>query len=295
LKIKEEVIGALEVINKVKEEGGIFTSEDAELLLSFASHAALSIEKARLYKKLEEKVVELEKAYKRLKELQMQLVRAERLAALGEMSAVVAHEIRNPLNSISGLTQLLQGKVDDSNKKYLTLILQEVDRLNRVVGEILEFSRKPTLKLTRTDLNKLIEGVILLLKTDLEKKDISIETNLSKLKELFVDEAQIKQVLLNLIQNSIQATEEGEGKIVVSTSLGEGMIKVEVRDNGCGIPEENLKKLFEPFFTTKMYGTGLGLPITKRIIEDHGGTIEVESKVGEGTTMKVFLPIKEST
>lgn len=228
----------------------------------------------------------------RLREMEEWLRRAERLAALGQMAAGVAHEIRNPLNAIRGFAQLLQMEVGDeeTRKKHSSIIIKEVDRLNRVVEEVLEYTREIRLEISSFKVESLLEEVISLLEEEVKKNKIKVEFQFLPLPPLLVDGERLKQVFLNICKNAVEVMEKG-GRLRVETQKEEKEAVISISDTGPGIREEDLKRLFDPFFTTKSRGTGLGLSISHRIVEAHKGRIKVESKVGKGTTFHIFLPL----
>jgi len=229
-----------------------------------------------------------------LSERERELVRSERLAAVGKMAAVITHEVRNPLSSIGLNAELLEEEVAKVSPEAVALsraIGKEVDRLTAITEEYLRFARMPRPRLEREDVNGIVSGVVGFQKEDLASRGVRIETDLAEgLPGVDADEAQLRQALLNLFRNAADAM-PGGGTLTVSTRAGdEGGIEVSVRDTGPGIPTEHLRKIFEPFFSTKEGGTGLGLALTHQIIAEHGGRIAVESAPGQGTTFRLALP-----
>lgn len=232
--------------------------------------------------------------------LENQIKRAEQLSALGEMSAGIAHEIKNPLTSIRGFTQLLPKKINDKEfqKKYIDVVSTEVDRLNEIVERLLTFARPRISGFHACNLNDVLKHTISLLYYQISRAKIELNSNLTNIAEIYGDGQQLEQVFINIIINAIQAMEKG-GKIDISTGT---IIKkeldskyreyavVKIADTGKGITEEEIKKLFNPFYTTKEQGTGLGLSISNQIIEEHKGTIEVNSRLGKGTTFTICIP-----
>ncbi len=224
--------------------------------------------------------------------LQKQVARADRLAAIGEMAAGIAHELRTPLTSIRGFVQYLQGSTDPKEwQEYGSIIIREVDGLNRIVSELLDLVRSQPLRTEPTDINRLVEDTLLLARDSASNRRINFELALSRhLPSLEVDRGQIKQVLLNIIVNAIQSVTE-HGDIRIATMMrGEHDVGISVTDNGCGIPDALRERIFDPFFSTKPTGTGLGMAIARRIIERHHGTIEIESAEGQGTSVTLILP-----
>ncbi|MEN3013112.1 MAG: ATP-binding protein [Endomicrobiia bacterium] len=300
LQAKKKTVGML--LADTSKSQRQLTEKDLRLLINFSNQASLAIENAKLFeteKKFKEKLQEeVEIALKKLQEAQKQLIQSEKLAALGEMAAVVSHEVRNPLSTILMSAQVLDEEVkDEKYRKYINYIISEVKRLNKVVSEILTFSRLPKLELKLSDMHKLIDEVISFLEiSDFIKYDIKCYKEYkAEISEIMVDVDQIKQVLFNIIQNACHfMLNKNIRNLHITTENKNGLFVLKIKDTGTGIPPENLNKIFEPFFTTKTKGTGLGLTISKNIIESHRGKIEVESVLGEGTTFNIFLPIKLS-
>ena len=230
-----------------------------------------------------------------IKALTEQLIRADRLAAMGELTAGVAHEVRNPLGVIRASVQLLeeaecdQGRVEEA----AGVIKQEIDRLDKVIKALLDFGRPSQPMFASTDVEEVVTGVLLFTSRFAKQSEVQIEEDYAEgLPPVFGDADQLKQVFLNLLTNAVQIMEERGGTIRISTMLEGDFVQVEVADSGPGIPPSNIGKVFDPFFSTRDDGTGLGLTIVHRIIDEHGGHIEVESGEG-GTTFRVSLPIAE--
>jgi signal transduction histidine kinase len=226
---------------------------------------------------------------------QDQLVQSEKLASLGQLAAGVAHELNNPLGTILLYSDILLKEVDPASQTYqdLQIIVDETKRCKSIVGSLLEFARQNQVVAKPTDLNALILSVVEVQKKRVEGKSVMIYHELSPhIPRIQADQAQMVQVLVNLIENAADAMPEG-GKIVVRTlNSPPGMVTIEIEDNGTGISPEDQKKLFTPFFTTKPIGrgTGLGLPIVYGIVKMHRGQIAVQSKVNQGTTFTIQLP-----
>ncbi len=233
-----------------------------------------------------------------IKDLNEEVARHKRLAALGKLSAGIAHEIRNPLSSIRGLAQFVYNSFSrtDERKEDLNTIIQEVDRLNKLVVQVLDFAKLKKPNLTRFSLNDLIRKIAELFKLEIKDKQIKFNLELSPdISQIQADEDQVRQILMNVIINAIQAiSKEGEIKIKTEKTLskGESAIKLIIEDSGVGIPEKDFTQIFDPFFSTKEKGSGLGLSIAYKLIESHQGEIKVESKEGEGTKFVIFLPQK---
>lgn len=231
-----------------------------------------------------------------IRELQEKVRRAERLASLGRLASGVAHEIRNPLSSIKGFAQYFREKFDEGSedKSYAEIIIKEVERLNRVITQLLDFARSKELNIQPYKISSIIEHTLKLIQGEFKKRGINLKTSLLNY-PIEVDWDQITQALLNMFLNSIESMNSG-GELNIKTILKPEKRGVEIwiSDTGVGISRENLTKIFDPFFSTKKGGTGLGLAITAKIIEAHKGEIIVESEEGRGTTFKIFLPLKKS-
>lgn len=225
-----------------------------------------------------------------LKTMRDKLVSSQRMAALGEVAARVAHEIRNPLVSIGGFAQRLEGKLEGNLKEYAAIVSREVKRLEDILRDILGFVREVRLSTSRVNVNTLLGDIFSLVGSEMSDRGISLKTDFADIPDVIVDMDRIKDAFLNIVNNAIQAI-GNHGSIVARTYVRNEEVVVEIGDSGSGIEEKDLPFIFDPFYTTKAAGTGLGLAITRRIIEEHKGRIEVKSKLGEGTTMRVFLAI----
>jgi signal transduction histidine kinase len=246
----------------------------------------------------------LEESYRKLQSqtdliigIEEQLRRAERLSALGELSAVLAHEIRNPLGSIRGTAEILRDDFSSGDRKYefLEILIKETDRLNRVVEDFLTLARPLQVERETCDLMAELQETMTLVSGEAAKRGVRLELAPSFLPLVRGDREKLKQVFLNLVLNGVQAT--GRGGCVTITAVHSGAVEgkpagveLSFADTGEGIDPAALPRIFDHFFTTKTGGTGLGLAITRMIIESHGGSIEVESTVGKGTTIRVRLP-----
>ncbi|MCX6841833.1 MAG: ATP-binding protein [candidate division WOR-3 bacterium] len=218
------------------------------------------------------------------------LRRAERLRTLGEMAAGMAHEVKNPLAAIRSSAQILAGHVSGKDAEFAGIVVSEVDRLNKVVNEFLEYARPAPLKREPVKLSAVLDSCLELLAPVIKQAGVAVKrTYPSDEGTVDADSAQLRQVFLNLILNAIQAV-ENQGSVEVSVRESGRETQVTVKDNGPGIPPDKLTSVFEPFYTTKPGGTGLGLPIAQRIVAEHGGRLVIESTPGEGTTATVILP-----
>lgn len=224
-----------------------------------------------------------------LNNLREKLVATERMAALGEVAAKVAHEIRNPLVSVGGFAKRLEKKLDGNLKEYAGIIAREVDRLENILREILGFVKEARLMKEKVNAGELVDDMISLMQTELRERDIKVLKEKGETPQLYVDANRIREALLNIFNNAVQALAI-HGTITMKTYTAGSNAVIEISDTGPGIDEKDLPFIFNPFYTTKLSGTGLGLAITKRIIEEHKGKIEVDSTRGKGTTFRVFLP-----
>ena len=248
----------------------------------------------------------LEESYKKLQaqadmiiEIEGQLRKAERLSAIGELAAVLAHEIRNPLGSIRGTAEILKDDFRPGDRKYefLEILVKESERLNRVVEDFLRLARPQRAVMGDCDVMEELNNVIALVTAEARKRHVGLELKPARLPRMLGDPEKLRQAFLNIILNGLQATNPG-GNVTITGSYAEpmdegaGRIELCFTDTGSGINGEALERIFEPFYTNKEDGTGLGLAITRKIIEAHAGSIEVKSKEGEGTTFRIRLPVK---
>ena len=262
-------------------------------------------EKARLEKEIEkyakglEQMVEdrthkLKESQARLLHARTQLMKSERLAALGELAAELAHEIRTPLNSMGINLQILERLVGQGDELAgrLGVLGAEVNRINNVVTDFMRFARPAAPNLKKQDLNKIISEVVQLLGTEATYTGVTLTfTSAKDLPDVEVDRDQIRQVLLNLILNGIQALSGGGQLKVYIQHQSDGFVEIGIVDEGMGIPPEDLERIFNPFFTTKEGGTGLGLSIVSKVVQQHGGHLLCNSKVNQGSTFRVLLPV----
>lgn len=240
----------------------------------------------------------LEESYRKLREqadqiieIEGQLRRADRLSALGELSAGMAHEIRNPLGSIRGTAEILRDGVapDDPKLEFADILIKEVDRLNKVLEDFLRFARPEPVELGRFSPNLSVREVLELTKQQATRNRVEVEVSLAEDIEIPGQGEQIKQALLNLVLNSLQAMPDG-GLLKVSSKIYENEVHLQVSDNGPGIPVEDRERIFNPFMTTRDSGTGLGLAITQRILQSHDGHIVLDNTSGPGASFTLCLP-----
>ncbi|HEX3745752.1 MAG TPA: ATP-binding protein [Bryobacteraceae bacterium] len=240
-----------------------------------------------------------------LKAAHRKLLQSDRLASLGELAASVAHEINNPVAGVLNLSMLLQRMLKDDGvaqeripefRRYLTQVTNETARVGRIVSDLLAFSRRSKPQRAPADLNKIVRMTLSLVQHKMKLSGVEVTNQLAEdLPAVPCDQSQVQQVVLNLVLNAAEATHaKTERRVMVSTASGGGFVRLTVADNGEGIAPENLTKIFHPFFTTKPEGkgVGLGLAVSYGIIEAHGGDIEVTTRVGEGATFTVSLPLQ---
>lgn len=228
-----------------------------------------------------------------VRKLQEEVRRKEKLAALGSLAAGIAHEIRNPLSSIKGFAKYFEShSVQGSEGRELAAVMtKEVDRLNRVITELLEFARPSDLKTQPMNVNDLIMHTLRLVRQDAESKKVKIEFSRDEgLPKIDIDPDRFTQALLNLYLNAVQAMDAGGVLSIDARTDAHGGVRIEVMDTGKGIPPESLGSIFNPYFTTKASGTGLGLAIVHKVVEAHHGDIKVRSELGRGTVFSIFLP-----
>jgi signal transduction histidine kinase len=225
-----------------------------------------------------------------LDEREQRLIRSERLAAVGKIAAQITHEVRNPLSSIGLNAEMLEEETSGEAKLLARAIVKEVDRLTEITEEYLRFARLPRPKLEREDLAAIVSSLASFMRPELERRGVCLQERLDpSLPPVAADEHQLRQALLNLLRNAVEATAAGGTLTVAARAIDERALELTIADTGEGIAPENLPKIFDPFFSTKEGGTGLGLALTQQIIVEHGGRIEVQSQPGRGTTFVIRL------
>lgn len=235
---------------------------------------------------------ELEEKTHMLLQREDELRQSERLSLLGEMSAMMAHEIRNPLGSIKGAAEILSDKFEEGEEgyRYTEILTREVDRLNDVIDNFIRVGSIRKEPSVPVDVNELLADILFFFERVASRKGIKIDVRHDPgLPRIKANPNQLRQVFMNLILNAFHAM-SGGGRLTITTAGSDSGIELNFRDTGVGIPEQTMARLFEPFYTTRELGTGLGLTITRRIIEAHGGKIEIESEVGKGTSVRLVLP-----
>jgi signal transduction histidine kinase len=271
-----------------------------DVLLNAVGRAAekkrLSDEKRRLEQEIKRYAEELETRVQErtaeLVETHKRLVTQERIAALGRAAAQVAHEVKNPLAGLLLYSLHLKNTATNLSPAEVSLVDKIVDTINHLnsrVEQILGFARPVNLTLRSGNLNEMVNAVLELLRPQLSANNVEVQFSLDQQAYGMLDDASIRGALMNIVLNAIEAMREGGTLSVVTRQAGEA-VQLEISDTGGGIGEEEAKKIFEPFYTTKAQGLGLGMPYAKRIIEQHGGTVSVNSRLGEGTTISIALP-----
>jgi two-component system sporulation sensor kinase A len=219
------------------------------------------------------------------------LIKSEKLSLAGQMAAGIAHEIRNPLTSLKGFTQLLKSKMD-GNQEYFDIMLTELDRINEIVQEFMTFAKPQMNQYEYSDLSSVINSVITLLEPQAILGNVQIIANLDPdTPPVCCDENQLKQVFINLLKNALEAMPNGGNAEIELKSHAPEAILIQIKDQGTGIPKDQLDKLGNPFYTTKSNGTGLGLMVCYRIIEAHKGNMQFSSEPGNGTKVRIELPV----
>jgi len=274
----------LSILNLGKKmTGEEFSQEDINFLKTLANQAAIGVEYAFISEELQKN--------------QESLIRSEKLAAIGTTTAGVAHELRNPLTYLSAVAQVLHKKWEDPQFKESVgqMLPSEIQRMQLIVEGLLDYSRTRELALKPVDIKEVLEKTIALLNYEIKKYKIYIKTDYQHARKASADPNRLMQVFMNLISNAVQAMSEKGGDLSIITSDADEEIRISINDTGPGIPSDKLKKIFDPFFSTKEAGTGLGLSISKKIIDEHKGSIFIDSTPGQGTTFVVCLPAAVST
>ncbi len=290
---KDKAVGALCVSSYSEFR---FPQDFVDFLTAVGNQIGVAMENANLYEGLKE-------AYEELRRTQEQLIRSEKLASLGKLAATIAHEINNPLSVVLTYTKLMKNMLRRGSfnpkrladiSRFLDTMESETARCGEIVRNLLAFARHSTLNVAEHRIEEIIQRTVALVSHDLEMREMRLRCSCEPgLPPVRCDFRQIQQAILNLVMNGVEAMGKG-GLLSLEAKKGdrEGFLLLSVKDTGCGIPEEHLSQIFEPFFTTKeeAKGVGLGLAVVYGIITRHGGSIEVQSRVGEGTTFRVYLP-----
>jgi len=263
-----KIIGVFQMLNK---KGGPFTPQDEEFLNALSIHASIAIENARLAQ---------------------EMVNNERLSAVGRMASTIIHDIKNPMGTLRVYAQVMKKKSgNEEAAKMADEMIHQVDRFVNMAQEILDFSRGVSAtNMEETAFEEVMEGVLLFIEKDLTKNNVALERRLNFKGRVRLDQDKIVRVFYNIASNARDAMANG-GTLTVSTEDLGGMVKVEFTDTGTGMPDEVKRRIFEPFVTYgKKHGTGLGMSIVKKVVDDHKGKIEIDSELGKGTTIRLMLP-----
>ncbi|OIK14847.1 PAS domain-containing sensor histidine kinase [Bacillus sp. MUM 116] len=229
-------------------------------------------------------------------EIQEQLRKSDTLNVIGELAAGIAHEIRNPMTALKGFIQLLESSIKSEHEMYYHVITSELQRIDSIINEFLILAKPQAIRYQEKDIKQIMKETVDLLNAQAVLHNVQFITVYEdNLPLIFCEPNQLKKVFINIIKNAIEVMPDG-GCILIKISLTEtNQIRISIRDEGIGIPEEKIKKLGEPFYTTKEQGTGLGLMVSYRIIEEHQGTIQIESEIGKGATFHITLPLMQNS
>jgi signal transduction histidine kinase/CheY-like chemotaxis protein len=271
--------------------GKDITEEDVATMELFANQAALAIEKSMLYAELASRIKSLESAHEELQASRGLLVRVERLSALGEMAAQIAHEMKNPLASIGGLARFVHRRSGEEKLKgHLEVIIRETSRLEQILAHLFDFIRTPAAVLTRVEPHKIISSCLNALEAQIRKQKVELVRHFSsELPAVQADENQMKEVVLNLLRNAVEAMACG-GSLRVATRWESDEIIIDIEDTGPGLSAEDLELARRPFFTTKTQGLGLGLNLAEKILQAHQGRLDLTGEFGAGVRASIALP-----
>lgn len=265
----EKIVGVFQLLNKRR---GTFTYDDESFIDALSIHAAIAIENARLAQ---------------------EMVQSERLSAVGRMASTIIHDIKNPMGTLRVYAQVMKKKSgSEEAAKLADEMIRQVDRFVNMAQEILDFSRGVSaMNIAEVEFSEVMEGVLSFIEKDLTKRNVKLEKQLSFQGKVKIDQDKMVRVFYNISGNAADAMPEG-GTLTVKTESSDGMVKIEFIDTGIGMPPEVKAKIFEPFVTFgKKHGTGLGMSIVKKVIDDHKGKVEIESEQGKGTVVRLFLPV----
>ncbi|ASK64429.1 PAS domain-containing sensor histidine kinase [Virgibacillus phasianinus] len=223
------------------------------------------------------------------KEAEEMMIRSEKMSVAGQLAAGIAHEIRNPLTSLKGFMQLLQAGVN-RKEEYYKIMIDEIEKMETITSELLFISKPLTDNRKEENVEVMVHEIVALLLPQARLKNVEINWKRQEKHKIYCDRSQIKQVLINIVKNAIEAM-VAKGEIEITISASDSELEIAIIDDGPGIPEEIIHKLGEPFFTTKKSGTGLGLMITKQILEKHNGRLAIEQNISKGSTFKIILPL----
>ena len=280
------------VVNLSSPASGVFSDQDEEIVSTAAEHIAAALERTRRFDALK---LEQTALSEQVGDYQSRLSQSEKMSAVGKLLAGIVHELNNPLTTILGFAQLL-ARTDEGNKKNLGRIVSESERCARIVQNVLRISRPGKTDTEIIDLNSAVRETLELAAYQLRLNTVNIGLNLSsKSPAISVNPCEFTQVLLNVVTNAVQAIGEdrGEGVVDVSTEVSGDRVLIHIQDDGPGLGQDDISKIFEPFFTTKETGTGLGLSLSRQLVESNKGEISVVSEEGRGTTFSLIFPLEE--
>jgi signal transduction histidine kinase len=263
------IIGVFQLLNK---RGGSFTKDDEEFIQALSVHAAIALENARLVK---------------------ELVQNERLSTIGRMASSIIHDIKNPMAAMRIYAQMIKAKTQNKEAVEIAeMMMKQVDRFVNMTQEILDFSRGVSdMNIEEVELGTLLPTMLQFIESDLTKKGIAVVKEFDYTGSVRMDAEKMMRVFQNLAGNAADAMPSG-GMLTVRTRRCDDKLVIEFADTGTGMTEEVRLRAFEPFYTAgKKHGTGLGLAIVKKILEEHNGTVAIESAVGKGTTVRMMLPL----
>ncbi len=264
-----KIIGVFQLFNK---KNGAFAKEDEQFIDAFSAHASIAIENARMAQ---------------------EMVQSERLSAVGRMASVIIHDIKNPMGTLRVYAQVMKKKSGNEEAgKLADEMIRQVDRFVNMTQEILDFTRGVSASnFAEVDFSEVMESVLAFIENDLTKNNVQLVKKVQFKGRIMLDQDKMVRVFYNIASNARDAMPNG-GSLTVSTMQENGLVRIDFTDSGSGMPEEVKKRIFEPFMTYgKKHGTGLGMSIVKKVIDDHKGRIEIDSEMGKGTTIKIFLPI----
>lgn len=268
------------------------TDEDVAALEVFANQASLAIEQSHLYADMEQKIKELEDVNQELDRNKDLLVEAERYSALGQMAAQLVHGIRNPVTSIGGVARIVSKRAKEKDwQKYVEVIIKESERLEAILGDLFDFVNPREFNPEITPMCQLLRKTVMLVQSAIVKQGIQLEFDLIDPDEVYlnIDKQQIKQMLLHILRNAIEAMPEG-GLLRIELKQDERSVHISIMDTGVGIAEAHLLRVKDPFYTTKTYGTGLGLTMVERVVKAHGGNFSLKRREPSGMHVQIDLP-----
>ena len=292
--VQDKIIGVAIADNSINRQR--INQTDVQLLTALANHAALAIDSARVYAQEQRRANELDEAYRKLEAATERMVRSEALAAIGEVTAIVAHEIRNPLSTIGGFAKMLQRSASNVEivQRNARIIAEEVGKLENILGELLDFTKPARPHFLKCSFRDVVEASLLAVQQRAAQRQAQIVVEVPEdLPLVPMDCGQMQQVISNLVINAVDAIADG-GKVTIRGWHEDNTVKLSVADTGQGIPASHLDQVFDTFFTTKPTGTGLGLALAKKVVEDHGATLSVASEEGVGTTFTITFNLDQN-